>query len=301
MRLLLRLVGTFILTACAYADYVEVTLLGTGTPRPSIERFGSATLVNAGGKYFLFDAGRGVTIRLQQAGITPDQIDQVFLTHLHSDHISGLDDLWITGWIWQRDKPIQVNGPAGTNNFVQSLRKAYQADIAYRTGNVTLEDDKAEISSHEIDQGVVYENSGVKITAFLVEHKPVEPAFGYRIDFGDRSVVISGDTTYSENLIKYAQDVDLLVHEIADANQSLLIKNKRLQSILDYHTTPTQMSKILNQTHPRLAVLNHILLFGVTPDDVLKVIAEGYKGEVKIGYDLMRINIGSKITTQSLQ
>ena len=301
MKSAFKLFCLLILTSCVHADYMEVTLLGTGTPRPSIDRFGSSTLVNAGGKYFLFDAGRGVTIRLQQAGITPDQIQQVFLTHLHSDHISGLDDLWITGWVWQRQTPIQIDGPKGTNKFVQSLREAYEADISYRMASVKREDDKAEINSHEIEEGVVYDEGGVKVTAFLVEHKPVNPAYGYRVDFGDRSVVISGDTTYSENLIKHSQDIDLLVHEITDASQSLLKKNKRLQSILDYHTTPEQMIKVLDQTQPRLTVLNHVLLFGVPPASVLEEIAKGYKGQVEIGYDLMKINIGSNINTQSLQ
>ena len=285
----------------AYAEYAEVILLGTGTPRPSIERFGAATLVSAGGKYFLFDAGRGVTIRLNQAGITPDQIGHVFLTHLHSDHISGLDDLWITGWIWQRQHPIQVSGPAGTENLIDSLRNAYVSDIIYRTENTSLEDDQSQIESFEIDEGVVYDAHGVKITAFMVDHMPVVPAFGYRVDFGDRSIVISGDTTYSENLIRHAQHADLLVHEIADSNQSLLKKNKRLQSILAYHTTPSQMISILQHTQPRMTVLNHVLLFGVTPDEILKEITAGYKGRVKIGYDLMKISIGSEITTHSLQ
>ena len=285
----------------AHAEYAEVILLGTGTPRPSIERFGTATLVNAGGKYFLFDAGRGVTIRLSQAGITPDQIGHVFLTHLHSDHISGLDDLWITGWIWQRAQPIQVNGPTGTDDLVENLRHAYAADIAYRTNNTTLADEQTQIDSIEIEEGVIYDEQGVKITAFLVDHQPVAPAFGYRVDFGDRSIVISGDTTYSENLIRHAQNTDLLIHEIADASPNLLKSNKRLQSILAYHTTPSQMADILEQTQPRLAVLNHVLLFGVTSDQVLKDIADDYNGPVEMGYDLMKINIGSKITTQSLQ
>ncbi|MEM8844395.1 MAG: MBL fold metallo-hydrolase [Pseudomonadota bacterium] len=301
MRRLLKFISIFLLSTSTYADYVEVTLLGTGTPRPSIERFGTSTLVSAGGKLLLFDAGRGVTIRLQQAGITPDRIDHVFLTHLHSDHISGFDDLWITGWIWQRQDPIQVSGPTGIGNFVQSLRQAYDADITFRSTNVNLDATKAEIISQEINEGVVYDQNRVKVTAFLVDHEPVEPAYGYRIDFGDRSIVISGDTTYSENLVKHSKKVDLLLHEIADASQSILNKNKRLDSVLAYHTTPTEMVSILKQTQPRLAVLNHLLLFGLSPEDVIKQITEDYKGKVEIGYDLMKISIGNKITTQSLQ
>jgi len=284
----------------AYADYLEVTLLGTGTPRPSVERFGSATLVSAGGQYFLFDAGRGVTIRLQQAGITPNQIDKVFLTHLHSDHISGLDDLWITGWVWQREQLLGVSGPTGTHQLIAGLRDAYAADISYRIENVDLDDGRAKIESVEIEPGVVYQQDGVTIHAFLVDHAPVKPAYGYRVEFGDRVVVISGDTSYSENLIKHAQQADLLIHEITAADPSLLKRNKRLTSVVAYHTNPDQMAEVLNKTKPRLALLNHVLLFAVTENQVLDKIKQQYSGDVAMGYDLMKIGVGNKIDIQRI-
>ena len=282
------------------ADYAEIFLLGTGTPRPSINRFGPATLVSAGGKYFLFDVGRGATIRLKQIGISPNLIEQVFLTHLHSDHISGLDDLWITGWVWQREIPLHVSGPKGTDRLVQNLRGAYADDIAYRTSNVSLDNDNAQIDSQEIKQGVVYQQAGVTIKAFLVDHKPVSPAFAYRIEFGDRVIVISGDTTYTDAMIEHARDADVLVHEIVAANERLLQKNKRLQSIVGYHTTPEQMTAILQQAKPRFAALTHVLLFGVEEQSVLDQIAEGYQGRVVMGYDLMKIGVGNKITIEKV-
>jgi len=301
MRKILNLLSLlFILFQSAYADYVEVILLGTGTPRPSIERFGSATLINAGGQYFLFDAGRGATIRMRQAGITPNQIDKVFLTHLHSDHISGLDDLWITGWVWQRQQLLNVSGPKGTHQLVKGLRDAYAADISYRVANVKLEDSKAKIESVEIEEGVIYQKDGVMISAFLVEHAPVKPAFGYRVEFGDRVIVISGDTTYSENLVKHAQNADLLIHEISAAAPSLLKRNKRLASVVAYHTNPSQIAEVLNKTKPRAAILNHVLLFGVPEDQVIDEIKQQYSGEVTMGYDLMKIGIGNSIELQRI-
>lgn len=299
-RIMNLLLIAFILFHSVQADFVEVTLLGTGTPRPSIERFGSATLVNAGGQYFLFDVGRGATIRLQQIGITPNQIDKVFLTHLHSDHISGLDDLWITGWVWQRQHLLNVSGPKGTHQLVKGLRDAYAADISYRVSNVNLKDSQAKIESVELNEGVVYKQRGVTIHAFLVEHAPVKPAFGYRIEFGDRAVVISGDTTYSENLIKHTQDADLLVHEITDAAPSLIKRNKRLASIVKYHTNPEQMAAVLNKTHPRATILNHVLLFGVTEEQVISDIKSQYSGDVVMGHDLMRIGVGNSIDVQHI-
>lgn len=299
-KILLQLLLYLFLVQSVSADYLEVTLLGTGTPRPSIGRFGSATLVQAGGQNFLFDVGRGATIRLQQAGLTPNMIDKVFLTHLHSDHISGLDDLWITGWVWQRQNLLKVSGPKGTHELVKGLRQAYAPDISYREQNVKLDSDLAKIESYEINEGVVYEDDAVTVRAFLVEHAPVKPAFGYRIEFGDRAVVVSGDTTYSDNLVEHAQEVDLLVHEITAANPSLLKRNKRLSKIVAYHTTPSQMSEVLNKTNPRLAVLNHVLLFGVPENKVIDEIKNDYAGDVMMGYDLMKIGIGDTIRINNI-
>ncbi len=294
------LLQPLVFAGVAIAEYCEVTLLGTGTPRPSIQRFGPATLVSAGGKYFLFDAGRGATIRLQQAGISPNLIDQVFLTHLHSDHVSGLDDLWITGWVWQRQQNLKVFGPQGTDQLVQGLRDAYSPDIAYRHANSGLDDEKAHIESKEIEEGIIYKNAGVTIRAFLVDHKPVEPAFGYRIEFGERVIIISGDTTYTDTVVEQASDADVLIHEIAAANESLLKKNKRLQKIIGYHTNPAQMAQILKKSGPRFAVLTHVLLFGESENTVLETIRSEYQGEVLMGHDLMKIGVGEKITVTKI-
>ena len=281
----------------AHAGYMEVTLLGTGTPRPSIERFGPATVIEANGHYFLFDSGRGATIRLQQAGIPLSKIEHIFLTHLHSDHISGLSDLWLTSWIWQRQLPIQLIGPVGTTELAKHLELAHQADLNYRTKNARLNPDAFNISSHEIgSEKVVYQQDGIKITAFLVDHHPVDPAYGYRIDSGEQSIVISGDTTYSENLIKHANNVDLLIHEIAAANVDLLARNPRLQKIMAYHTTPQQAALVFKATQAKAALYTHVLLFGTDEQSVLETTRSTYNGDVRIGHDLMKVGVGNVIT-----
>ena len=297
-RTLLQLSITFILLCMpvvVFADYLRVTLLGTGSPRLEASRSGPAVLVEAGGKYLLFDTGRGVLGRLNQLSIPLSEIHEVFLTHLHSDHISALDDLWLTGWIYQRQKPLQVYGPSGTQSFALKLQQAYSYDISVRHEYTGLAENAVQLIANEVKPGVIYSDSGIKITAFLVDHKPVDPAYGYRIDFGDRSLVISGDTTYSKNLVDHAQDVDLLIHEIFAAKKNLLERNPRLQKIERYHTNPSQMSRVLDEVSPRMAVLTHIILIGVEEDALIKQLQNSYGGEIRMGEDLMRLEVGNDI------
>ena len=280
----------------ARAGYMEVTLLGTGTPKPSIDRFGPSTLIEANGRYFIFDSGRGVSIRLQQAGVALSKVENIFLTHLHSDHISGLSDLWLTSWIWQRQHPIQLTGPVGILALSQHLELAHQADFAYRTKNTNLNPNFFPILTKEISsEGIIYQHNGIKITAFLVNHNPVEPAYGYRIDSGEQSIVISGDTSFSKNLIKHAKGADLLIHEIAAANSELLAGNPRLQKVISYHTTPQQAGQIFKAAEPKAAVFNHVLLLGVSERAVLDATRESFNGDVRMGYDLMKIGVGDEL------
>src|SRR5216110_3886703 len=120
------------ISADAHSDEMRVTLLGTGTPFPNAERFGSAILVEAAGKKLLFDCGRGAVIRLAQAGVSPKEIDGLFLTHLHSDHVVGIPDLWLSGWFLGRDKPLPLWGPPGTRTMAKHLVQAFAFDIRTR-------------------------------------------------------------------------------------------------------------------------------------------------------------------------
>ena len=289
-----------LMSQVSQADYAEVILLGTGTPRPSIERFGSATLVLVGDQRLLFDAGNGVSIRLSQAGISADQIDHIFLTHLHSDHISGVDDLWLTARIWQRQKPLPISGPEGTERFARHLMRAYERDIHFRSNNKAQSIEQALLQATDFAEGLVFEHENIRVIAFEVDHSPVAPAFGYRIEYGQRVIVLSGDTTYYDNLILHARDADLLVHEIAAASKRLQDRNPRLKRVLAYHTQSQQMAQILQQTKPRLAVLNHVLLFAINTEQVLREISDQYAGRVAMGHDLMRIRVGEKINLSSM-
>jgi len=194
---------------------MRVSLLGTGTPKPIMERFGPSILVQAGSETLLFDAGRGCLQRMTQLNVSYQRISALFLTHLHSDHIVGLPDLWLTGWLTsRRATSLPVFGPVGTAKMVEYLQKAFEYDIKIR-----VEDDKASpegsrLLTNEIQEGIIYEMNGVKVTAFEVDHFPIKPAFGYRIEYKGHTIVLSGDTRYSENLIKYAKATDVLIHEV---------------------------------------------------------------------------------------
>lgn len=279
---------------------IKVTLLGTGTPQPIVERFGASILVQTGSETLLFDAGRGCLQRLRQIKVSYDTIDALFLTHLHSDHIVGLPDLWLTGWlISNRATPLNIFGPTGTDEMIKNLQKAFVYDIKIR-----IEDDKApeegsKLLATEIQQGVVYEKSGVKVIAFLVDHYPVVPAFGYRIEYGGHSVVLSGDTRYSENLIKFAKGTDLLIHEVAIAPDTLS-KSDSKYNILAHHTTPEQTSKIFNEVKPKLAAYSHIVKIYVRDEqEILKRTKVNYSGPLILGEDLMSFSIGDIVVSVS--
>lgn len=277
------------------ADFIKVTLLGTGSPRPNVDRNGPAVLVEVGGKNLLFDSGRGVVQRLQQLDIRISDIQQIFLTHLHSDHISALDDVWLTGWIYQRPSPLNIYGPNGTTSFVAHLRQAYSYDVQLRNQYSGLDINAGAVVTYDIKPGVIYSENGIKVTAFLVDHRPVDPAYGYRIDFGERSVVISGDTSYSQNLVDHSVGIDLLVHEIMSVEHKILEKNPRLQKIQRYHTNPEQLVKVLSSTKPRATVMTHVIVVGMSEDEVLKQVKNEYEGEIHMGEDLMSIEVGSSI------
>ena len=290
----------FVLTVVLYssvcsADFIKVTLLGTGSPRPSVDRSGPAVLVEAGGKTLLFDAGRGVVQRLQQLDIGSSDIQQIFLTHLHSDHISAVDDVWLTGWIYQRPQALNIYGPKGTTSFIDHLTQAYAFDVRLRNKHAGLDAQSGLIYATDIKPGVIYTENGVKVTAFLVNHKPVDPAYGFRIDFGERSVVISGDTSFSQSLIDHAKGADLLVHEIMAVKPKILERNPRLQKIERYHTDPEQLAQVLNSVKPRVAVTTHVILVGVSEQQVLEQIQSQYDGELHMGKDLMSIEVGSNV------
>ena len=288
-----------LLPLVANAQEIKVTLLGTGTPVPAMNRFGPSILVEAGGQKFLFDAGRGAMQRLAQLKVRWQDIDGVFFTHLHSDHVVGFPDLWLTGWLVGpgRDRPLRVWGPTGTQKMMSKLEEAYDFDIRIR-----LYDDRAApngvlLFAQDITEGVVFEKAGLKVTAFDVDHSPVWPAFGYRVDHGGRSIVLSGDTRVSQNLIRYAAGVDLLVHEVAspESFQRAGVRPERAKSVIAHHVTPEEAGEVFAKTTPKLAVYSHIVQPDAGEQDLIPSTRKHYAGPLEVGEDLMVIEVGEKI------
>ena len=287
------------------AEVLRVVILGSGTPRLDIDRFSQSILVEAGDERLLFDTGRGTAIRLSQMNVNLSSINNIFFTHLHSDHIVGFPDVLMTGWVYQREKTLNIYGPSGTKNFVDNIKDAFNEDIKIRLEKPEeLKMPGLKTYVKEISDGLVYKSKNIEVHAIDVDHGGgVEHAYGYKINYKDKSVVISGDTNYSEELVNAANDVDVLIHEIAAAPSSLINKSEKVRGIMNYHTTPEELSKIINQTKAKFTVLNHVLLLGgITEDKVLKLIKTNLDkdAEVMFGYDLLAIELTDRINTYSV-
>jgi ribonuclease Z len=286
----------------------RVTLLGTGVPTPRADRFGPSTLIEAGGRKLLIDAGRGATIRLAQLGVPMGQIDALLLTHFHSDHTSGIPDVWLTGWLQshfaRRTTPFHVIGPTGAKALMSGLELAYRRDIEIRIVDEKLPPEGAAVVVDEFHQGGnVFERDGLKVIAFEVDHgAAITPAYGYRIEYGGSVAVISGDTRYNENVIRFGTGADLLVHEVAIARPELMVE-PFIKRIMAHHTTAREAGVVFNLTKPKLAAFTHLVFLAsetVAPATIADLIAETrqtYGGPLEVGEDLMSFTIRGGIST----
>ncbi len=271
----------------------KLVLLGTGTPFADPTKSGPSLAIVVNNTSYIVDCGPGLVRRAAEASklgfpsLEASQLKIVFITHLHSDHTIGLADIILTPAVLDRNAPINIYGPVGSKKMTDDLMSAYKEDIAIRINGLEKGDAIAyQVYTNEIKEGQIYKDSNLTVTAFNVQHGQWDNAFGFVFQTKDKKIVISGDCTYSENLIKYAKDCDILVHEVySDAGLK-----KRTQRWQDYHSTfhtsTYQLADIANQVKPKLLILNHQLTFGTSLQSLLDELKSKYAGPVVNGADL---------------
>ena len=273
-------------------------MLGTGTPNPDPERSGPAVAVVVNGSAYLVDAGPGVVRRAAAASrkgiaaLAAPNLKTVFLTHLHSDHTLGLPDVLFSGWTMGRKEPLQVYGPAGTRRMTRKLEEAWAEDVAMRLhGGEPSNPTGYRAQAVEIKPGVVYRDANVTVTAFAVPHGGWKHAFGYRFDTflngqPDRSIVISGDTTYAPAIAQVCNGCDLLVHEVY--SEAALDKRESAWRAYHsrFHTSARDLAKLATAARPGLLVLYHQLWWSGSEAELLAEVQSGYSGKVVSAKDL---------------
>lgn len=275
-------------------ESIRIYTIGTASPMPG-ERIQTGTALIVNGHFFMFDVGDGVVMKAENIGLPLNRLDGIFITHWHSDHMMDLPSLISRSWLLGRSNELHLYGPDGTDTLNQAINQYLHIENRHRVdhhGPETMDISKARAIAHEFKnvrggQLVIYEEDGIKITAFDVDHEPIEPAVGYAIEYKGKKVVISGDTKKNEILVEMAQDADVLLHEvmlnsfIKQMEEQLkvagMVRNgKIVHDIQEYHTTPTEVAEIAAEANVKKLVLHH---FAPPPD--LSVVKHLYKKELK--------------------
>lgn len=278
------------------AERARLVLLGTGTPIPDPSASGPAVAVVVNGQSYLFDAGPGVVRQAEAAAGThriaaldATNLRRLFFTHLHSDHTIGYPDVILTPWVVGRRLPLEVYGPKGVAAMTDRLKEAYSADITVRTqGLEHLDPAGLKVNVHEIaEPGVVYRDLNVTIRAFAVPHGSWEQAFGYIVEAGGRTIVISGDTGPSQAVVDACHGCDVLLHEVYSAEKHALRFGPNRGYHTSFHTSTTQLGELAAKAKPKLLVLYHQLYFDYPENvDLVREIRQTYSGPVVNGKDL---------------
>ena len=306
-------------------DGLHVGLCGSGSPMPDPTRAGPCTVVLAGKKLFVVDAGAGSTKNLSLMNLPPARVNAVFLTHFHSDHIDGLGELMLQRWAsGPNTSPLPVYGPTGVDQVVAGFQSAYVLDRGYRVAHhgpaVTPPSGfGGEARSFEAQPNLpdvtLINEPDLKVIAFPVHHNPVEPAVGYLFIYKGRRVVISGDTAASPRLETAAKGADLLVHEglspeLVGLQRKAALTNGRanlaaiFHDILSYHTTPEQAAGIAQRAGVKSLLFTHVippLPSRALEGPFLGKSREIFKGPIRVGHDgdLMSLPAGSTEITYS--
>jgi ribonuclease Z len=279
---------------------MQVTLLGTGCPQVHTRRYGPASLLRHGARHFLIDCGSGVTQRLLGAGTSGAALDALLLTHLHSDHLVDLYQLIISSWHQGRDRAQRIFGPRGTRAFAEATMASWQSERELRIQWECRPSTAAlELEITEFDEGVLWQADGLRVSAFLVDHRPIEPAFGFLFETAGCRVAFSGDTTVCANLERAAAGVDLLVHECFIHREMAARRGTRstqgLENVAAYHTLSSEVGKVAARTGAGMLLLNHFVPVDFDRAALLAEIRADFAGPIVIGEDLLTIDVPNRM------
>ncbi|MGB0114720.1 MAG: ribonuclease Z [Ilumatobacteraceae bacterium] len=279
---------------------IAITLLGTGSPMPSPDRAGPATLVSHGDEHHLVDAGRGVLMRLAAVGLGAPNLTSVLLTHLHSDHITDLNDVITTRWVMSFEPtPLTIVGPVGTAAVVGHIMASLEPDMGYRIAHHDDLEAPPQVDVIEVTSGPVEipgASGAMSIRCAPTDHKPVDPTVGFRFDADGASVVAAGDTVPCAGLDALCAGADALVHTVIRKDIIANLPIQRIKDTLDYHSSPEEAAQTAARNGVGTLVLTHYvpaIPTGDPGDDWRALTTEHFTGVVEIGDDLHRIEIGS--------
>lgn len=261
------------------SDSLEVWLTGTGTPIVFPHRFGPSTVLRAGDQVMVVDCGNGTAYQLAKLGIGLKEITHIFLTHHHVDHNVDLGFLLMSPWVGPETyRAPYVIGPPGTLEYLNRILAAHDYDIRVRIPH-GYDPDILAPPVVEIEDGDVIQGAGWRSRAIKVDHSPVDQAFGYRFDTDKQSVVISGDTKPCDNLIKNAQEADVLIHEAIFPGFG----------IPEYHTLSTDVGEVASSAKAKRLVLTHLIPGDRKDEEWLEHAQQGYGGPITVGRDLLKV------------
>ncbi len=267
-------------------------MLGTGTPNADPDRFGPAVAIVVNEVPYVVDSGPGVVRRAAAAarngvsGLAVEKLRRLFLTHLHSDHTTGLPDFIFTPAVLDRDAPLEIYGPPGTKKMTNHILKAYAEDMEIRLRGLEPSKPRGyEVRTEDIKPGMIYKDANVTINAFAVKHGSWKHAFGYRFETSDRVIVISGDCAPSASVIEACNGCDVLVHEVYSTTGFARRPPEWQRYHSSFHTSSKELAEIATKAKPKLLVLYHQLLWGATKEQLLEEM-KAYPGKVVFANDL---------------
>ncbi|MEM7093604.1 MAG: MBL fold metallo-hydrolase [Actinomycetota bacterium] len=273
---------------------MDIVLTGTGSPIPDANRAGPSTLIKAGDTHILVDAGRGVVMRLSGAGSAPPFLAAVFITHLHSDHVCGLNDVITTHWVLsQGNAELKIYGPPGTAEFVERQMHALELDIGYRMEHHDVLTNGPQVAVTELDPGDNVDINDVQVRAEATIHAPVKPTLGFRFEHEGSTAALVGDTIPCDGVDALAVEADAYVQTVIRKDVIALVPNPMAQDILDYHSSVVEAAQTAARVGAKRLVLTHMVP-APTAEQYPEWIAragEHYDGEVIIGDDLTAVTV----------